>query len=947
MSAPASLQNGGILPPGLVPNQGLAPLESIPDSKVLVRYDEIQAAKGNAQLVYAAVPGPTLATIYRPGMPIRMVSALDPTSLKEGEFSLLQNVRPDNDVITARYPTTLFGTTATTFSPSIAGCSARGVWSGNLNGTQYVVTAWYDGAAVRLYSSTNGYTFTEVTATSSAYGLSGAGTPSRFPDSGRNCQFQSVTNIGPAGVSTDYLVIQNGTADPIIYSATAIHSASTFPIQSVSAPTYYESIAPQATVAGFWNLSSWTLTSVVTGGGPAVTPNDGAYILNYSSSLASPGTVTLTTPSSSDYLSTAGASQVCLLIAYEAGFDTYLAGMALSVYDATPGGAGWTAIFDPATDIGSSTAGLGSAPAEVGLDPVLLYGTAAVLAYTSPAFASANSGAGMQITAIKFTVPAGVTAPSTTGGVAIFGVYSGGSFPASSALAVSYQNSATLTESPSVILLPATGAPNFSSIGVPNILSVFTGSLPLDPSLNYNLNLSAVASSQFASGVDTLNLYVSEPGSTTFGYLSSTSIASYSGSWSASAATSVVAGQSSARTSVIPGGNPVDTYTAPDAYITNMPSGTCVTGGSGRTFVGVRSQYWFSEYLFPFRYRLVLDIENGVVRASSGGYVTLPNTETCAQWAVAGAAALGTSNLFLFTDKSIYNIQGPDGLSLSQPSLLASIGCSAPDSVALYRDSIFFVDDNYQITKFSYGQSQFYFYQNVNSYQLLQPISKRVVDDQTRAIPPARLASAVGCAVYDRYYLGYTPAGGSTNSLMLVFDMTIGSFVLDTPTVSGMTAEAMVPCTIGGRSVYCQSSDLQCYEWENTSSSSPVSVEVSSPAMNPGGFAKSFFGRVGVVMDAQGTGVSLPISKILIAGGNSYGTVNSDSSSISLDPATVSGGQIFRWDSKTLVDSTTGPAGMSALTCQIVLGPISMTPATRILAIVQEQTTASPGADAL
>ena len=311
-----------------------------------------------------------------------------------------------------------------------------------------------------------------------------------------------------------------------------------------------------------------------------------------------------------------------------------------------------------------------------------------------------------------------------------------------------------------------------------------------------------------------------------------------------------------------------------------------------------------------------------------------------------GASALGTSSFFLFTDKSTYSVSGPDGQSLSSPTLLAAVGCSAPGSVSVYQDAIFFLDDNYQIRRFAYGQSQFYFYQNVNSYQLMQPISKRVVDDQTRAIPPSRVVNAVGCAVYDRYYFAYTPPGGSTNTLMLVFDETIGSFVLDTPTVSTATVEGMCPTVIGGqKGVFCQSSDLQCYEWENPASSAPVSVALGSGAMNPGGFGKTFFGRVGVVADVQ-TGQTLSITKNLIAGGNSYGTVASDVSSI--DMATqVSGGQVFRWDSKTNAISETAPAGMDALSCQLSLGPLAMTPGSRILAIVQEQAPSAPGADAL
>src|SRR5215469_11469842 len=89
------------------PEQGLA--QAGPDARVLERFDTLEQAKGNEAMALAVTQGPTVATIYKPGMPIRMVSALDPTALKEGEFALLENVRADTGVLSARYPTTLFG----------------------------------------------------------------------------------------------------------------------------------------------------------------------------------------------------------------------------------------------------------------------------------------------------------------------------------------------------------------------------------------------------------------------------------------------------------------------------------------------------------------------------------------------------------------------------------------------------------------------------------------------------------------------------------------------------------------------------------------------------------------------------------------------------------------------------------------------------------------------
>jgi hypothetical protein len=907
-------------------------LASEPDGRVLQRFDTLEAAKGKTQYALSAVPEPTLATIYRPGMPIRMVSALDPTALKEGEFSLLQNVRPDNDVITARYPTTFFGGHSSSFggvSGASAGLvSARGVWSGNLNGTQYVVQAWYDGTAVRLYSSTNGYTFTEVTSTSSSYGYTGDNTSSRFPDSGTNCCFQSVTNTNAAGMNTDYLVIQNGVTNPMLYSPNAVNSAYVFPIQEVTAPVNYLTTspslscgsAPELALPGFFNLT-WTYNTAHVDSTLTFGSLTGNKIPLTSSSMVAGSQASFSTASASNYF--IGTTQLCVLLDYSSGGDVILSQCKIEVlkYPANT----WVSVYDPTV-----ANPVGAPPAVVLLDKQIANNPSAVFAWNNEALL------GLEIGGLRVTAPAGF--PATTGTTTwnIYGFYAGGSSntPYGSGLAVSYSNTGTLTESGGVILPPSTSTPSFASVGV---YAGFSGSLPQDENLFYNLSIPAVASTQWASGVDALNLYISLPGSSTYGFSNSVGVASHSSGAYWTATTTSLATASSA---------PVDTYTAPDAYITSMPQGSCIASGGGRSFVGSGSKYWFSEYGFPFRFRLILDVTSGVARASSGGYVALPGTEKCAAWAVTGTSALGQNNFFLWTDRSTYAVSGPDGQSLSSPTLLASVGCSAPGSVAVYQDSIFFLDDNYQIRKFGYGQSQFYFYQNVNSYQLMQPISKRVVDDQTKGIPASRVQFAVGEAAYDRYYFAYTPPGGSSNSLMLIWDATIGCWIQDAPTVSGATTEAICPTVTGGtKTVYCQSSDLDNYQWENSSSSGTVNVKIQSAAMNPGGFSKTFFGRVGLVADIQ-AGQSLTVAKTLIAGGNAYGTVSSDSSSI--DMATgVSGGQVFRWDSKSTLGGTeTGPTGMNALTCQITFGPLAMTPGSRIFAIVQEQSPAAPGADA-
>ena len=920
MAAPPDLQKFAI-----GPNQAFS---TDPSNRTLQRFDTIEAAKGNEAFQLGQTQGPVLLPIYKPGMPIRMVSALNSTALKPGEFSLLQNVRPDNDVISARYPTTLFGGVTTTFSPAASSTfAARGIWSGNLNGTQYVVGAWYDGTAVRLYSSTDGHSYTEVTSTASAYGLSGAGTSTRFTDSGANCAFQSYTNTSPAGVSTDYLVVQNGTSVPMIYSTTAVHSAHVFPIQNITAPTAYETIQPstyaQQNNAWPFGSTSFSGTNSVAGMSFPAGPTASLFVpltinqASHSSPLTatsqcsiSQGSVINVSPTQQQN------SQFCLVWDYPTGFDYLLSGFQLDAYDTIM--SQWVPIYNPAGTAGSP-------PIEISLDGPIVTNPASLFIYAMPAGTYAFDG-------IRLTGSSNIAAPPGSGTTVmnLYAVFVSGSFPYGSQIAVSYANSATLTESAGVVLEAVTNTPSYAGVGMS---PGYVGTLPVNSTLNAWFGIPALSSSQYASGVDTLNIYVSLPGSTTFGYSQSATIATYSGSWSASSAAPIY-----------PYKTPVDTYQSPDAYSTQIPIGSCMAAGGGRSFVGAGSQYWFSEYGLPFRYRLVLDVEQNVARSGSGGYGPLPNTEKCVAFATAGAAALGSSNMFLFSNASIYNITGPDGQSLSSPTLLASVGCSSPDSVAIYQDSIFFQDDNYQIRKFGYGKSQFYLYANVNSYELMPMISRRVIDDYLKAIPNSRIGNSVGCAGFDRYYFGFTPTG-STNSKGFVWDETIGSFVLDSFPGTA-TAESICSTIVGGtKAIIVQSSDKQVYVWENSSSSSTVNASLTTGSLNPNGSEKTFFGRVKMIADVQ-SGQSMPIVKNLLAGGSPTGSAATDSSSIDMSTG-ITGNYVYRYDSKVLTDGTMGPAGQQAVTCQFAFGSIPMVPGTNIYSIEVETMPATPGADSL
>jgi hypothetical protein len=218
-------------------------------------------------------------------------------------------------------------------------------------------------------------------------------------------------------------------------------------------------------------------------------------------------------------------------------------------------------------------------------------------------------------------------------------------------------------------------------------------------------------------------------------------------------------------------------------------------------------------------------------------------------FATPSASQLNAQTIFFWSQNKTYAIAGFDAFSLTQPSVIAEVGCCAPWSIVQYKDAIWWLDDNYQIRKFMYGRAFLYGYSGAYGYDLMPAISKRVVDDQTGGIPTSRLANAFGVASFDRYYLSYTPNDGSFNTRTLVFDETVGGFVQDTTTV-GMEAVKYADLSTGRVLVY-QGSDGAFYTHEDVNSSTPHKTSVTTGMITDKVWGDTFYGRVGMVADTQ------------------------------------------------------------------------------------------------
>jgi hypothetical protein len=920
---------------------------SVPTSKALERFDQLQAARGRTADAFAGIPPRQLVPLFNPlSAPCRgMFSALDPSALEPGQFSLIQDLRFDDGSLKARQPTTdrsatgLPTNSSNSAFPNTTGM-VRGIWSGKLNGTTYVLVACWDGTAnVRLYYSTNGIAFTEATAASGAYGntrMTDTGTPFRFVT-----VYEQVSQ-------QDVLVIQNDVDQPRLFTTAAHNGAYVRTVDPITAPSaagnYATSPSPPCNLPIFSSAYAYGSTSkpytVASSAGSLVPANalNGGMLFT---SLATGGTdaLSLTWSSAASF---ASATQLCFLLQWTgSATPNLLANYKIQIVDSV-GGA--QTVYDPASTTtqnlsyevqpaSSSTSAInGGLPA-----------TANLVTFDLTPIAAANRS---HVTGINIGADSGsqnLTLQADWGIVAIFGGASTGAGSlygtspvdlADSSYSIAFYNSGTFTESPGVVVQTGTSTtPTISALGGYNYLPGWDQTLPAFQFTQFQWSVPYFnpSSSDLANGVDTLNVYRMDEGSSDYLFAFSVGLATWSGSaW----------GLVNSTTSVQYAPDTVNYLSlaiarySPDAYNISMPVGGALCWANSRLFVGGTGFYYASEFGFPFRFRLVLEIENNAPVSRSGTWVQLAG-QTVQAFATPSGAALASATVFFWTETKCYALSGFDGYSLSQPSTVMEVGCSAPGSVAQYKDAIFFLDDNQELRRFSYGRAFLYGYSNSYAYDLAHAISKRVVDDQTRGIPAGRLPWVQGCATFDRYYMAYSTAGTTQNGYVLVWDETIGAFVQDS-----LPAGAESCCyslLSSGRSMLLAGSNGHVYTHEDPSSAAAHTVALSTGMLHDKGWSPKFFGRVGLVMDVQ-SGQSATVTRTLRP-------VGTESTSIDLHtlPANQSSvNQQWRWD--TLATST--QPGVSGVACQIGLS-WTMTPGTKLYALVIEIQEALAGADQL
>ena len=412
----------------------------------------------------------------------------------------------------------------------------------------------------------------------------------------------------------------------------------------------------------------------------------------------------------------------------------------------------------------------------------------------------------------------------------IYGIFgSCGSIPGGTEFSVGYMDSASRAEGPAVVCA-ADGEPAARNFGAPTLATTNYAelSIPISPALGYEYQI--FDGSYNSTGTpDYKNIYAKLPEGSEFLYVTSSS--------SLSSATVV--------TSYIPYLLP-----APTGLHVPIPVASVMASIGARLWCGnVRQPYtaastsdsWFSSLDTPFRFKSILEFTNGVPDIKGPATVTMQGEVVQAIIPIAGGA-IGSEGCFIFTDQNIYQAGGSDSFQLTRPGRRASFGTNAPGSIAIYANQIIFMDSERQVRFLDAS---------------LTPISRDFVEDKLLGIPGTYIGNVSAGIWHEKYYLAYTPSGGTTNTAVLVFDMRRGMWCDDT--VSSPIAK-FVPFNVSGeRQNLVFLTDGREVQYDKAGSDelgSDIAVTLKSREISNGLWLPVVIKQIGVIADRK-TGKSL------------------------------------------------------------------------------------------
>lgn len=384
-----------------------------------------------------------------------------------------------------------------------------------------------------------------------------------------------------------------------------------------------------------------------------------------------------------------------------------------------------------------------------------------------------DHAAGNNINAVKglrFTVQnAGITAGAT---LKVYSVCASGRVPGLAQYAVSWRNSGSRAESPSVVLPlnpEADGVTGIWGATLSPLPAEFR--LPFSELLDYQVSVPVMAptSSMRDSGVDYIDVWRKDPGEDGFYYVYESQAATYSGSWAytGSYTSTALRGDYSDN---LPTWAKSSIKRAPDAYNEPVPIGQAASFAAGRLYVGSSTGSSHTSALlmvshrdFPYRFRRIADPED---TGSSGFSAKLSSGERITAFAATSGDQRGP--VYCFTDKGVWAVNPPLVYKVSEPGCFSCTGASS------FGGSVYYVSTDATLRRISSAGNE--------------DLSRYKVDD----LDSADLSKTTVCGHQDRVFVSFNDG----TDKVLVYNLALGEFEgYDLP---GEGAKQILPYQFGG-----------------------------------------------------------------------------------------------------------------------------------------------------
>lgn len=790
--------------------------------------------------------------IYKPGVqPVRgLRTSLKGAQLLDGYFQAINNLRWDTGALVVRGGLAEISD-ASAGNETAPSTTCLGAWAGPLNGTQYVISAWSENSKTSVYSlnlSTGVFTQLTVAGSTTRPGWMGTGTTTVGTSAGET--LLASTNPVTFCVHTipkkiegtidtpprDFLTISNGTDWPLVYNPAgwaeidsqlgklAFHKDVRIPpgrqFSYMGTMVAKFQVATAAAQKTFTNTNArWSFAD------SSVAPyNSGS---NYCIDLD------VSNPVAADEAKVAFAAGISFpgeqinFVMQPSGAAVGSAISDLLVHtkiEVSTDNSTWYTIYDP-----------NSTEPALTLSPIITIMDAANNRYALTFSLNNVPTSARSLRYIRFTRATSTTIAYTITILAIYGAGAGAGFPGGTEWALAYSHRFSGAESGHIVGKNQgsgtdQGYDLLKNVGGPSVVTAVTNTIAgtrlvgnPDVFFDYRFDIQNVENGTIYGGLEGPNsqdyswsshadLYFRSPDEAALGsdFLYWQSFSFYtpvtSGGdhlWQIFSAYTSNATQGGTPKQIISlyshnlgsqgGSAPPDRTLrdpgtpAPSAFNVAMPRAYVVATANQRTFAGairdtddnyVYSDLYISALGFPFRFASVQESEVSATRLVFAG-------ERVRGVVMSAAAANGASTVYVLTDQSFNALgtaggfvgSGYDASSLSTRVRINAHGTNEPGSIAERSGAIFYIDQEGQIIRFE-GMSR--------------SISRYAVDDKPKNIPASKRGAAQAVFWKDRYYLAYTPSGGSGNTHILGWNDVLGEWEFDDTLPTSVIAQAIV-----------------------------------------------------------------------------------------------------------------------------------------------------------